>query len=58
VACIANTVHSQAATMQAELPGNVTRHWIQLLFYVVAVYYKRWKWAPVKSRRIIVDVVH
>jgi ubiquinol-cytochrome c reductase cytochrome c1 subunit len=28
------------------------------LVLVTAVYYKRWKWAPVKSRRVIVDVVH
>lgn len=28
------------------------------LVLVTAVYYKRWKWAPLKSRRIIVDVVN
>jgi ubiquinol-cytochrome c reductase cytochrome c1 subunit len=25
---------------------------------LTAVYYKRWKWAPLKSRRVIVDVVN
>ena len=25
--------------------------------WLVAVYYKRWKWAPIKSRRIIVDAL-
>ena len=25
------------------------------LVYVIAIYYKRWKWAPIKSRRVIVD---
>ncbi|KAG7670405.1 hypothetical protein KSW81_002969 [Nannochloris sp. 'desiccata'] len=28
------------------------------LVLVTAVYYKRWKWAPLKSRKIIVDVVN
>ena len=28
------------------------------LVLVTAVYYKRWKWAPVKSRRVIVDVLN
>eukprot|EP00957_Ditylum_brightwellii_P068543 5204070-Ditylum_brightwellii.AAC.1 len=27
-----------------------------LLF--ASVYYKRWKWAPLKSRRVVVDVVN
>lgn len=25
------------------------------LVWMTAVYYKRWKWAPIKSRRVIVD---
>lgn len=25
------------------------------LVYLTAVYYKRWKWAPIKSRRVITD---
>ena len=25
---------------------------------VTAAYYKRWKWAPIKSRRVVVDVVN
>jgi cytochrome c1 len=28
------------------------------LVFVTAVYYKRWKWAPLKSRRIVVDTVN
>lgn len=34
--------------------------WMAALTLVLAtaVYYKRWKWAPVKSRRVIVDVVN
>ena len=28
------------------------------LVLVTAVYYKRWKWAPLKSRRVIVDVLN
>ena len=28
------------------------------LVYVTAAYYKRWKWAPIKSRRIIVDALN
>lgn len=28
------------------------------LVLVTAIYYKRWKWAPLKSRRVIVDVVN
>ncbi len=26
--------------------------------FLTTVYYKRWKWAPLKSRRIVVDVVN
>jgi hypothetical protein len=29
-----------------------------LVLTALAVYYKRWKWAPLKSRRVIVDVVN
>jgi len=34
--------------------------WVFVLCLVAfqAVYYKRWKWAPLKSRRVIVDVVN
>ncbi|KAK9822954.1 hypothetical protein WJX74_008523 [Apatococcus lobatus] len=34
--------------------------WLFILTLVLAtaVYYKRWKWAPIKSRRIIVDAVN
>ena len=34
--------------------------WLFILSLVLAtaVYYKRWKWAPIKSRRIIVDAVN
>ena len=28
------------------------------LVYLTAIYYKRWKWSPIKSRRLVVDVVH
>lgn len=28
------------------------------LMFVLAVYWKRWKWAPIKSRKVIVDVVN
>lgn len=28
------------------------------LVFLTTVYYKRWKWAPLKSRRLIVDVVN
>jgi ubiquinol-cytochrome c reductase cytochrome c1 subunit len=31
---------------------------VMSLVLVTAVFYKRWKWAPVKSRRIIVDAVN
>ena len=26
--------------------------------FLTTIYYKRWKWAPLKSRRIVVDVVN
>lgn len=29
-----------------------------IILTVLAVYYKRWKWAPLKSRRVVVDVVN
>ncbi|KAK9808701.1 hypothetical protein WJX72_002209 [[Myrmecia] bisecta] len=34
--------------------------WILVLslVYLTAAYYKRWKWSPIKSRRVIVDVVN
>ncbi len=34
--------------------------WIFVLavVWVTAAYYKRWKWAPLKSRRIVVDAVN
>ncbi|PRW39146.1 Cytochrome c1- heme mitochondrial [Chlorella sorokiniana] len=34
--------------------------WIAVLslVFLTTVYYKRWKWAPLKSRRVIVDVVN
>lgn len=34
--------------------------WIFVLAVVwcTAVYYKRWKWAPLKSRKVIVDAVN
>ena len=37
-----------------------TLQWILVLSLVwaTALYYKRWKWAPIKSRRIIVDALH
>ena len=28
------------------------------LAWVSAAYYKRWKWAPVKSRRVVIDAVN
>jgi ubiquinol-cytochrome c reductase cytochrome c1 subunit len=34
--------------------------WMAVMFVLLglAVYHKRWKWAPLKSRRVIVDVVN
>lgn len=34
--------------------------WIFVLaiVWVTAAYYKRWKWAPLKSRRIVVDALN
>ena len=34
--------------------------WIFVLsvVWVTAAYYKRWKWAPIKSRRVIVDALN
>ena len=34
--------------------------WIFILSVVLltAGYYKRWKWAPLKSRKLIVDAIH
>eukprot|EP00897_Mesotaenium_endlicherianum_P006409 jgi/Mesen1/5797/ME000293S04949 len=29
-----------------------------ILLQVTAVFFKRWRWSPVKSRRVVVDVVH
>ena len=31
---------------------------VMTLVWATALYYKRWKWAPIKSRRIIVDALH
>ena len=31
---------------------------VMTLVWATALYYKRWKWAPIKSRRIVVDVLH
>ena len=28
------------------------------LCHAQAAYYKRWKWAPIKSRRVVVDAVN
>ena len=28
------------------------------LAWISAAYYKRWKWAPIKSRRVIVDALN
>ena len=34
--------------------------WILVLslVYVTAAYYKRWKWSPIKSRRVILDALN
>lgn len=34
--------------------------WIFVLsiVYLTAVYYKRWKWAPLKARRIVLDAIN
>jgi ubiquinol-cytochrome c reductase cytochrome c1 subunit len=34
--------------------------WIVVLalVWITAAFYKRWKWSPIKSRKIILDVVH
>lgn len=34
--------------------------WISVLsmVFLVACYYKRWKWAPIKSRRVVVDALN
>lgn len=31
---------------------------VMSMVLITAVYYKRWKWAPIKSRRVILDVIH
>ena len=31
---------------------------VMTLVWATALYYKRWKWAPIKSRRIVVDALH
>ena len=28
------------------------------LVFATAVYFKRWKWAPIKSRRVVVDALN
>lgn len=28
------------------------------IVYIITIYYKRWKWAPIKSRRVIVDAIN
>ncbi len=28
------------------------------LVFLTAAYYKRWKWAPIKSRRVVVDALN
>ena len=34
--------------------------WIFVLavVWVTAAYYKRWRWAPLKSRRIVIDAIN
>lgn len=35
-----------------DLPASSTQ------VFLTTIYYKRWKWSPLKSRRIVVDVVN
>lgn len=51
---------SWAAEPEADERKLMGAKWIAVLSLVFAttIYYKRWKWAPLKSRRLIVDVVN
>lgn len=31
---------------------------VMSIVWMVAIYYKRWKWAPIKSRKIVLDAVN
>ncbi|KAL4440457.1 hypothetical protein ABPG75_003458 [Micractinium tetrahymenae] len=51
---------SWAAEPEADERKLMGAKWIAVLslVFLTTVYYKRWKWAPLKSRRIVVDVVN
>lgn len=51
---------SWAAEPEADERKLMGTKWMAVLSLVffTTVYYKRWKWAPLKSRRLIVDVVN
>ncbi|PSC72024.1 Cytochrome c1-heme mitochondrial [Micractinium conductrix] len=51
---------SWAAEPEADERKLMGAKWIGVLslVFLTTVYYKRWKWAPLKSRRLIVDVVN
>ena len=44
--------HDERKLMGAKFMFVVALVWFQ------AAYYKRWKWAPIKSRRIVIDAVN
>lgn len=54
------TFLSWAAEPEADERKLMGAKWIAVLslVFLTSVYYKRWKWSPLKSRRIIVDVVN
>ena len=49
-----------AAEPEADERKLAGAKWVLVLaaVWATALYYKRWKWAPIKSRRIVVDVLH
>jgi len=54
------TFLSWAAEPEADDRKLMGTKWIAALtlVWLTAIYYKRWKWAPLKSRRVILDVIN